>query len=122
MHGDGTLHRADDLRDFGVIALTDVHRHQVLEIDPAQVLEITGHEVAPRLLAIGDDVDACELLFADGEPRRVALGLCERRAFQQPRRPQLIGLREPRRLGQAACDRRLQERLGHFSSRFALFR
>src|SRR5256885_1355339 len=43
----------------------------------------------------------------------IALGFVEALALRQPRRPQLIGLREPRGLGEASGDCRLQQHFAH---------
>ncbi len=105
--------RPHDLRHLGIVALANVHRDQVLEIDAFQVLEIAGHKVASRLLAVAQDVDARALLVADHKPGCIALGLGQALAFRQPRRPQLVRLREPGGLGQATGYRRLQQRFAH---------
>ena len=75
VHWTRTHDGTHDLRHFGVVALADVHVDQVLEIDPLQMLEITGHEMAARLLAIAQDVDTRALLVANREPGRIAFGL-----------------------------------------------
>ena len=61
-----------------------------------------------RLLAVAHDVEAGLLLAADGEERRVVLGLEQRLAGERPRGPQDVGRGEPGRLGQAARERRLE--------------
>ena len=47
VHRPRTRERPDDLRNFRVVALADTHRHEVVEVDALEVLEITGDEVAP---------------------------------------------------------------------------
>jgi hypothetical protein len=42
------------------------------------------HEVLPRLLAVGHDVDAAILLQLEGEQRGVTLGALELRAGEAP--------------------------------------
>ena len=70
--------RADDHRHHRVVAVVaDAHLHLVLEVDALDVLEEAVHEVLPRLLAVGDDVDAGVLLLLQPEQRRVALRLRE---------------------------------------------
>src|SRR5260370_40306054 len=66
----------------------------------------------PRLLAVAHDVDAGLFLAADGKQRGIVLGLEQRLAGKRPRRPQDVGRGEPRGLGQAAR----QSRLEHLSS------
>src|SRR5439155_591404 len=69
-------------------------------------LEEAVDEVLPALLAVGDDVDARRLLFAERDQHGIALALREGRARQAPRRPEPPRLREPGGLGQTAGDRR----------------
>ena len=85
----------------------------VLEVDAVEPLDERRHEVAPRLLAVGDDVDAGVLLVEEREAHGVALALRERVAFELPRRPELIGLREPGGFRQAAGDRGGEQMGGH---------
>jgi hypothetical protein len=56
--------------------------------------------VPPRLLPVGDDVDPCTLLFADGDARCIALRLGERVAVEPPSGEDLLGVGEP-----AGCRR-----------------
>ena len=98
----------DHHRHVGIVAIADPDGLLVLEIDAVEILDERRDEMAARLLAVADDVDAGLLLIADGEANCVALALGELRTFEQPRRPELIGRREPRRLGQASGDRRRQ--------------
>jgi hypothetical protein len=80
----------------------------MLVVDAGEMLEIAGHEVTPRLLAIAQDVDAGTLLIANREPQRIALGFGQHVALDGPWRPQLARLREPRWFGQTADDGSLQ--------------
>ena len=63
------------------------------------------HEMLPRLLALGDDVDAGVLLRLEPDERGIALGLGERFALELPARPELARLGEPAGFGEAAGDR-----------------
>ena len=83
--------RTDDHRHVGVVAVADAHGPPVLEIDAVEVLDEGGDEVAARLLAVGDDVDAGALLVAQHQAHGIALALGERLALEQPRRPELFG-------------------------------
>ena len=96
----------------GVVAVADAHGLLVREVDAVQAFDERRHEVAARLLAIGDDVDARVLLVEERQAHRVLLALRERVAFELPRRPQRLGLGEPGGLRQAAGDRGA-ENLGH---------
>ena len=102
----------DGTRDDGhvrVVAVADPDRALVLEIDAVEPLDERGDEVAARLLAVGQDVDPSLFLIEDGEPDRVALRLRKRIVADPPWRPEKIGLGEPCRLGQAACQRRREQ-------------
>ncbi len=61
------------------------------EIDAVDLREEAMDEMLPRLLAIGDDVDAGVFLFFQGKQRRVALRFGERVALLRPRRPKHFG-------------------------------
>jgi hypothetical protein len=54
--------RADDDGHFSVVATADAHGLLALEIDAVR-LSISVDEMAARLLAVGDDVDAGALLI-----------------------------------------------------------
>ena len=58
----------------------------------------------PRLLAVGDDVDAGLLLVLEGQAHGIAPALLERRALETPGRPQRFGRGEPRGFRQTAGD------------------
>src|SRR5262245_33307411 len=58
----------------------------------------------PRLLALGDDVDAAILLQLHREQGGIALGARKLLALRFPGRPQRIRLGEPFRLRKRACD------------------
>ena len=104
--------RPDDDGHVGVVAVADAHRALVREVDAVESFDERGDEMPARLLAVADDVDAGFLLVAQHEPDRVALAFGERVAVELPRRPELVGCREPGWLRQAAGDRGLQK-LGH---------
>jgi hypothetical protein len=55
------------------------------------------HEVLPRLLAIGDNIDPGILLLLQRQQRRVTLSLDEYFTFQLPRRLQHPRLGQPSR-------------------------
>ena len=55
--------RADDDRHISVVAAADAHGFLVLEIDAVEAFDQRRHEMAARLLAIGDDVDSGALLI-----------------------------------------------------------
>src|SRR3989441_6871156 len=58
--GDG----AGDRRHLRLVAVgADADRHALTEVDPLEPLQEAVHEVLPRLLAVGDDVDARRLLL-----------------------------------------------------------
>lgn len=90
------LQRRDDLRDESFVAvLADAHLDLVGEVDAFDLFEKAVHEMLPRLLALGDDVDARIFLHLDRKQRRVALGVDEFAAFKLPRRPKLVRLGQP---------------------------
>src|SRR6185437_221966 len=91
-----------------VVAIADANHATVLEVDAFEAFDERRHEMAPRLLAVGDDVDAGMLLIEEREADGIALAFGERVAFELPRRPQRLGFREPRRLRQAPGNRRAQ--------------
>ena len=74
------------------------------EVDSLELLDEAPHEVAARLLAVGDDVDAGVLLIAKRQGHRVAHALLEGGAVEEPRSPEGLGRGEPRGLGQTAGD------------------
>jgi hypothetical protein len=70
-------HRADDARDRDRVAAAVQRRPRVVEVDPG---ERRGEAVGIALaadLAVGDDVQARQLLVADGDERGVVLGLLQ---------------------------------------------
>ena len=98
--------RRHHLRHHRLVAVVaDSDLDLVREIDALDLLEEAVHEMLPRLLAVGHDVDAGVLLLLDPQQRGIGLGLAQGIAFSPPPRPELAGLREPARLGQAASDR-----------------
>jgi hypothetical protein len=97
--------RRHHLRHHGFIAVrANPHLDLMFGIDPLYALKKAVHEVLTRLFAVADDVDAGILLLLDGEQRGIPLGGCERLALEAPGCPQLVGLRQPGRLRQAAGD------------------
>ncbi len=95
----------DHHRHHRVVAVVaDAHLDLVLEVDAFDRLEEAVHEVLPRLLAVAHHVDPGVFLRLDPEQRRVALALGQVLSGELPLRPQLVGLGEPGRLGQAAGD------------------
>ena len=97
--------RADDHRHRCIVPVANAHGLLVLPIDTLEPFDERRHKMAPRLFAVGDDVDAGALLVGQRKAHRVALALGEALSLQQPRRPQLVRRRQPRRLGQTAGDR-----------------
>src|SRR5258706_2355486 len=92
-----------DSGHHGVVAVVaNANCHLVLEVDALDGLEKPVHEVLPRLLAVGDDVDAGVLLLLQPEQRGVALRALELHARGAPGRPELVGFGEPAGLRQAA--------------------
>ena len=59
----------------------------VLEVDAVEPLDERRHEMAARLLAVGDDVDAGLLLVEQREAHRVALALARARRPRASRAP-----------------------------------
>jgi hypothetical protein len=102
-------HRADDHGNVRVVAVADAHGLPVPEIDAVESLDERGDEMAARLLAVGDDVDVRGLLVAQDEAHRVALAFGQRRAFEPPRGPKLLGRGKPCGFRQAAGNRRWQQ-------------
>src|SRR5712692_3744212 len=84
----------------------------MLEIDALQALDERRNEVPARLLAVCDDIDACGFLVGEQEPHGVALAFLEEIPFEEPRRPELLRLGEPARLGKTAGDGGLQQQNG----------
>ena len=96
-------------RHHGFVAVVpDAHLHFAREVDALDRLEEAMDEVLTRLLAVGDDLHAGVFLRFEPQQRGIALGLGELLAARAPGRPELRRLGEPRRLGQAAGDGRLQ--------------
>src|SRR5580692_10033744 len=87
-----------------VTVVADAHSDAPAEIDPLDAFEKAMHEMLPRLLAVGNNIDAGVLLKLQRDQGRVALALLKALALEPPRRPQDAGLGEPRRLRQAAGD------------------
>ena len=86
----------DDDRDVRVVAVPDPDGPAVLEIDAVEGFEKGGHEMAARLLAVGDDVDSRLDLIAYGKSRTAsAMPFGERITFETPRRPEQLRFREP---------------------------
>jgi hypothetical protein len=82
------------------------------EVDAVERLDERGDEMAPRLLAVADDVDPGLLLVGEHEAHGIALALGQRISFEPPWRPQLPRFGKPGGLRKTARDRRLQK-LGH---------
>jgi hypothetical protein len=94
---------ADHLRHHRVVAVVaDPHLHLVIEVDAFDPGEKAVHEVLPRLLAVADGREARVLLHLQPEQRGIGLGALELGAAGLPLGPELLGLGEPRGLGQAA--------------------
>ncbi len=94
---------AHHLRHHGIVAVVaDAHLHLVLEVDSFDRFEKTVHEVLSRLFAIADDRKAGVLLELEPQQRGVGLGIAQLVAGALPLRPQLVGLGQPGRFGQAA--------------------
>src|SRR3546814_12233357 len=83
--------------------VADAHGGHAPPVDALDLLEEAVHEVLPELLAVADDVDAGGLLEADPGERRLLLSLDQFGPLQPPGRPELLRLRKPGRLRQAAC-------------------
>src|SRR5271169_1753662 len=96
------------LRLVSVVA--NAHRDAAGEIDAFDVFEKPVHEMLPRLLAIGHDVDPGVLLQLHHQYRRVALCFYQGFAGEPPGRPQHLWRGEPGRFWQTACDRRFEHR------------
>ena len=102
---------AGDLRHHRLVAVgADADLDLVGEVDAVDELDEAVHEVLPRLLAVGHDVDAAILLQLEREQGSVALGPFELSAGEPPGRPQAVRLREPGRLRQAAGDGGVEHR------------
>ena len=71
----------------------------------------------PEGPALSDGTRSWTYSALDRAANRVAHALAERIVGKPPRRPELVGYSEPRRLGQTAGDRRLEES-GHRGLRF----
>ena len=70
--------RRHHLRHHRLVAvLADAHLDLVGEIDALDLLQKAVDEMLPRLLALGDDVDAGILLQLQRQQRGVALGARE---------------------------------------------
>src|SRR5262245_40086676 len=88
-----------------VAVVADAELHLAIEVDALYRLEEAMDEVLPRLLAVGDDVDAGVLLRLEPDQGRVPLRLGERLALELPARPQFVRFGEPAGLRQAPGDR-----------------
>ena len=98
--------RRHHLRHHRLVAVVaDSHLDLVGEVDALDLLEKAVDEMLPRLLALGDDVDAGVLLQLYRQHGGVALGVREFVAGGFPGRPQLVRLGQPFRLRQRAGDR-----------------
>ena len=62
------------------------------------------HKVLPRLLAVGDDVDAGVFLQLDGKDRGIVLGGLKFLALETPGGPKTVRFGEPGRFWQAPGD------------------
>ena len=83
-------------RHHGLIAvLADADFDALCEVDAVDGLQKAVDEVLPRLLAVGDDVDAGVFLLLDGDERGVEFGGLKLRSGESPWRPQLAGLGKP---------------------------
>ena len=110
VHGLRRRSGAGDRRHHRLIAVVaNAHRDAPSEVDAVDVFEKAVDEMLPRLLAVGDDVDAGIFLQLQRKHRRIALGLAKRVAIEPPGRPEFARLRQPSRLRQAAGDRCLQQ-------------
>jgi hypothetical protein len=99
------LERAGDGRHHRLVAVVaDAHLDLVAEIDAVDEFQKAVDEVLARLLAVGDHVDAGVLLPLHRKQRGVELARGEIVAGETPLRPQLVGLGQPGRFGQAAGD------------------
>src|SRR6266540_6100215 len=88
-------------RHVGFVAVAaDADRDHFREVHAVQPLDEAPDEVTPRLLAVGDDVDAGLLLVAECQADGVALALLKRRALEAPGRPEGLRGGEPRGLWQ----------------------
>jgi hypothetical protein len=104
VNGVAAGHRAHHHRHVGVVPVADAHRLAIGEVHTVETFDEGRHEMAPGLLAVGDDIDARVLLVEQRQADRVALALRQRVALELPRGPQLAGLGEPGGLGEAAGD------------------
>ena len=112
VHAVAQPQRAGDCRHHRLVAVVaDAHFDAPAEVDPFDILQEAVHEMLPRLLAVGDDVDAGVLLQLDRQQRRVALRCGECVARQLPRRPQHVRLGEPGGFRQTAGDRGFEHAL-----------
>ena len=110
MHAALELQFAGDGRDHRLVAIVaDAHLDLVREIDAFDIFQKAVHEMLPRLLAVADNVDAGVFLDFHREQGRVALAVDQVLAFETPRRPQAIRLREPGRFRQASGDGGLEQ-------------
>ena len=63
----GAAHGAHDGRHARIVAVTNSDGLALVKIDSAQMLDKRGDEMLAGLLAIADDIDACLLLFLQGQ-------------------------------------------------------
>ncbi len=88
--------RRHHLRHHRLVAVgADSHLHLVGKIDALDVLQEAVHEMLPRLLPLGDDVDPRIFLQLDRKQGGVALGGGKLLGRRLPRRPQAIRLGKP---------------------------
>ena len=105
MHPRLQRQRRHHLRHHRLVAVfSDAHLDLVGEIDAFDLFQKTVDEVLPRLLALGDDVDAGIFLQFDRQNRRVALGTGQLLTLGLPGRPQRVRLGQPFRFWQGACN------------------
>ena len=106
VHAAAKAELADDSRTHGLVAIVaDADLDALFEIDAIDGFEKAVHKVLPRLLAVGDDVDAGVFLQLDGEDRGIVLGCFKLLALKTPGGPQPVRFGEPGGFWQAAGDR-----------------
>jgi hypothetical protein len=86
------------------VAVADAHGLPVLGVHAFEALEERRHEMAARLLAVGDDVDAGLLLVAKHRADCVLQSLGEGVAFEPPGGPERFRL-GPATRAWAGCRR-----------------
>ncbi len=102
---------ADDGRAHRLVAIVaNAHFDAPFEVDAVDRFEKAVDEMLARLLAVADDIDAGVFLKLERQQSRVVFGVGEFIAFETPRRPELVRLREPCRFWQTAGDGGREER------------